>query len=145
VVEDARSKVSREAADRWSAEDELILDALAAGLSYPEAGARARVTDRTVQRRMKDIAFAAEVSRRRWERVRRLTGSLTNLGDDAVEAIRDSLLSPASAQRLRAAHLALTLAIRFSQVLDLDERVRQIERRLADNDSGQSGSEPSNG
>ena len=84
---------------------------------------------RTVERRLEDDEFAERVSRARWERVHRLTASLMDLGDDAIRVIRDSFGSYEKGERLRAARDALTLAIRFSQVADLDERVRRIEQR----------------
>lgn len=120
---------SSESLDRRAAQDAILIAGLAAGLSHPEAGARAHMSDRTVERRLEDDEFAERVSRARWERVHRLTASLMDLGDDAIRVIRDSFGSYEKGERLRAARDALTLAIRFSQVADLDERVRRIEQR----------------
>jgi hypothetical protein len=63
----------------WSDTDELILGGLAAGLTHAEAGELAGVSAKTVQRRLRDDVFAAEVGRRRAEQVERITGRLTEL------------------------------------------------------------------
>jgi predicted hydrolase (HD superfamily) len=71
----------------WSDADEFILGGLAAGLTHAEAGELAGVSAKTVQRRLRDDAFAAEVGRRRAEQVERITGRLTELSVRAVATL----------------------------------------------------------
>ena len=62
---------------RRAAGDDVLLDALAAGLSYVEAGALAGVSARTARRRLTDPDFASHLARRRAARVSDVTGRLT--------------------------------------------------------------------
>jgi hypothetical protein len=71
VVLDDHAPTAREA------QDEIIVEALASGMGYPDAGKLGGVTGRTISRRMEDPEFRARVSRRRGERVAQVTGALT--------------------------------------------------------------------
>jgi len=76
-----------EGTSRREAQDELIVEALAAGRSYGEAGELAGCSGRTVARRMGDAEFARRVADRRGERVVSVAGQLTSLGSEAVAAL----------------------------------------------------------
>lgn len=116
---------------RRAAQDEVIIGALAAGLSYGDAGAAAGVTSRTVGRRMSDPAFAAQVSQRRGERVSQITGALTTMSDDALEVLRETMVEGSVSERLRAAQLTLTLMAKFRSETEMEQRLAAIERQLA--------------
>ena len=70
--------------DRLLDENDVLLDALAAGLTHSEAAVLAGVSSKTVQRRLKGSDFAAELARRHSMRVVELTGQLTALAPAAV-------------------------------------------------------------
>lgn len=126
-----------EADDRRTAQDELIIECLAAGMSYPQTGEIAGCTARTVSRRMADRDFARLVSLRRGERVRAIAGQLTALADDAVRTIRELLAgAERDADRLRAAHMVLTFVGRFRADTDLEDRLHDLEAQL-DGNSGE--------
>ena len=119
--------------DPRAAQDDLIIECLAAGMSYPQAGEIAGCTARTISRRMANRDFARRVSRRRGERVQAIAGQLTALAEDAVTTVREVLASAdRDADRLRAAHMVLTLLGRFRADTDLEDRLNELEHHLGD-------------
>jgi hypothetical protein len=79
---------------------------------------------------MADPVFAAQVSQRRGELVAEVTGQLTTLSSDAVQVLRECLAADKPSDRMRAAHLILTLASRFRSDTELEARLVEIEARL---------------
>lgn len=124
---------------RRAANDELIIEALAAGLSYADAGASARVTARTVGRRMSDPEFAACVSQRRGERVSEITGALTTMSRDAIDVLRAIMADGKPGDQLRAAHLTLTLMSKFRSEIEMEQRLASVEHQLAAGAPAQAG------
>lgn len=116
-----------EAESRRAAADELMLDALATGASYADAAAASGQSARTVRRRVADPGFAAELARRRSERVSHLTGQLVGLGPRAVAVLAEVLEAEAVADRLRAANLILGSLRRFRADGDIDARLAALE------------------
>ncbi len=116
-----------EADRRRAAGDEVLLDALAAGLSYVEAGALAGVSGRTARRRLTDPGFASALARRRAARVSDVTGRLTVGSERAVQVLLDALDSEVAGERLRAAELILNLGRRFRMDTDVDLRLATLE------------------
>ncbi len=118
-------------------EDELITAALVVGGTYAEAGTVAGVSERTVRRRMADPEFAAEVSRRRGERVAGITGQLVSIGPDAIGVIRDCMAADTAGVRLRAAQLALALGVQFRHAQELEARLVALETARTPDGGGQ--------
>lgn len=114
-----------------AAQDEVLIEALAAGVSFSDAGAVGNVTARTVSRRMADPAFAGRVSRRRGERVAQVTGALISLSSDALVVLGDCMAEGRPAERLRAAQLTLTLMARLRHDVEIEERLARLEGTLA--------------
>lgn len=73
--------------------DEALIAALAAGHTYPEAGKIARVSLRTVHRRMAEPLFRAEVDARRREVASQVTASLVDAATAAVGRLKAQLQS----------------------------------------------------
>jgi hypothetical protein len=132
-------KSATEGDRRRAAQDELIIEALAAGLSYADAGASARVTARTVGRRMSEPEFAARVSQRRGERVSEITGALTTMSHDAIDVLRETMADGKPGDQLRAAHLTLTLMSKFRSETEMEQRLASVERQLAEGAPAQAG------
>ncbi|MGI8756163.1 MAG: hypothetical protein ACR2MB_09935 [Acidimicrobiales bacterium] len=80
---------------------------------------------------MSDPEFAARVSQRRGERVSEITGALTTMSRDALEVLRETMAEGRAADRLRAAHLTLTLMSKFRSETEMEQRLASIERQLA--------------
>lgn len=112
---------------RRAAGDEVLLDALATGLSYLDAGVLAGLSARTVRRRMTDPSFAAELARRRAMRVSDVTGRLLSVSGRAVQVLVELLDSQVTGERLRSAELILNLGRRFRGDSDVDARLVALE------------------
>lgn len=117
--------------DDWSDQDEVILVGLAAGMTHAAVAAVAGVSTKTVQRRVGDEAFAAEVSRRRGEQVERVTGRLTELSVRAVDTLDVALDDESPTIRIRAADMTLNWLVRLRREADLERRIAEIEHELA--------------
>ena len=115
--------------------DDLIVEALASGRSQSEAAQLAHLSKRTVARRMSDPEFAARVSRRRGDVVAELAGRLTGLTEDAITAIGEVLMSGTPGDRLRAARLVITGVVALRRDGELEDRLREIEDELDQQDS----------
>lgn len=121
---------------RREAEDEVLLDALAAGLSYESAGALGGVSARTVRRRVSDVGFAAEVARRRSARVELITGRLTGLCERALQVLENCLDSDRPGDQLRAAEMVLTMTRRFRADSDVHARLAALEATPSEGSAG---------
>jgi len=67
--------------------DDLLVDALARGLSQARAAAESGYSSRTVRRRLEDVYFCGRVAQARREMVRRTAGSLAAAGAGAVTTL----------------------------------------------------------
>ena len=121
---------NQELENRRESQDERLIEALAAGRSYPEAGALAGVSGRTVARRMTEVSFARRVADRRGEQVVAIAGRITSLASEAVDAVRDCLDDPSARVRLAAARLLLDWALKVRQGEDLALAVAEIRQHL---------------
>ncbi|MEI7593561.1 MAG: hypothetical protein WCK41_10110 [Actinomycetes bacterium] len=116
---------------RKASQDDKLVEALASGLSYRRAGELAGVHAKTVQRRMEDPVFARRVTEQRNRRTSQITGLLADVGAEAVGVIREALSADKGSDRLRAAHLTLTMLLKFTNSQELEERVAELERLSA--------------
>lgn len=119
-----------EGTSRREAQDEIIVSALAAGLTYEQAGDLAACSGRTVARRMENAEFARQVSDRRGERVVSTAGQLTALSAEAVEVIKGCMQDDSARTRLAAAKTLLELAVKFRNSHDLELEIAEIRQRL---------------
>lgn len=122
--------------NRIDDENESLIVALARGATYSEAGALVGKSPRTVRRRMTDPDFAAAVSARRREHVSQVTGLLLEMGQGALEVLRDVVTQDDFEihPRLRAAELIFGLSRRYRADTELEARVAELERQLAQGD-----------
>ncbi len=131
-----RQPLAGEGAHRRDQADEVLVEALARGLTYAAAGELARVSARTVRRRVSDATFATRVAQRRGERLGEVTGALAGLAERAVAALGDCLDAARPADRIRAANSVLSQLHHFSDAVDLEHRLREVEQTPGDT-SGQ--------
>jgi hypothetical protein len=113
------------------AADEVVVEALANGASYTEAGDLGQMSARTVRRRMSDPAFAAEVARRRGERLGVVSGRLSRLAERALDVLEGALGSERASEALRAADMVLSLDRRYREQVDFAARLLAVEDGLA--------------
>jgi hypothetical protein len=108
----------------------LIL-ALAEGCTVEEAAKRARVSVATVYRRRREPAFRAAVNEARRELWVSAVGQLTTATTEAAATLRDLLHSPMDQVRVAAARSILEHAAKGIDTVELEERLRVVEERLA--------------
>ena len=120
-----------EADNRRAVADEIIISAIAAGASYSEAADLASVSERTVRRRMSEVAFGAEVARHRSERVNVITGRLAQLSEVALDVLEGALDTESVSLRLKAAEMVLSLSRRYLADLDVAARLLAVESAVA--------------
>ncbi len=117
-----------EAVQRRRHQDDVLVEALAEGMSYaPAAELAGHLSARSVRRRMSDPQFAALVYQRRGQRAAEITGVLVGLARRAVDTLADCLDAQRPADRIRAAQVVLGELHRFRDQLDLEERIRSLE------------------
>jgi hypothetical protein len=80
--------------------DSALVAAIAAGLTYTEAGKTAGVSERTVRRRMADERFRSQVEAARTEFVSRAVGRAADSVVEAVETLR-TLMDSADGESVR--------------------------------------------
>src|SRR4051812_18893091 len=88
--------------------DEILVAALAAGMSYREAGAKAGLSERTVRRRMSESAFRERVVEQGHERAEQVRGLLLNAAPAAAMTIA-KLAAEAESEPVRLAAARVTL------------------------------------
>lgn len=124
--------------DRREAQDQVIAEALAAGMTFEAAGELAGCSARTVSRRMSEEAFRQQVSRLRGERVARLSGTLAGLAEKAVSLLDQCMDEQDPAVVLRAIQLTLTATSRFHRDVEVEALAREALQRLKDQPEEQS-------
>lgn len=109
--------------------DEILLAALAAGHSNPEAGKIAGLSAKTVQRRLRDPLFRAELDDLKREIVQQTAASLSTAATSAVATLEMLMASRDEWVQLRAAKEILDVSIRYREALELPERIAALEER----------------
>jgi hypothetical protein len=114
---------------RKKAETELVLT-LACGATPEQAAQKARVSVRTVYRRLAETGFQAQVDGIRTEMLRRLERLLTAAGLGSVKTLtqlQDSAVS--ESVRLGAARAIIELGHKTREAVDFNERLTRLETR----------------
>ena len=109
--------------------DEQILSALAAGKSYREAAREAGLSYKTVQRRVADPLFRAELDDLKRNVVRQAAAHIANAATSAVAALEALLADRDPWVRLRAAAKILDTAIDYNQEALITDRIAALEER----------------
>ena len=113
------------------ASDEKLLLALACGATVENAARSAGVSERTAYRRLGDPAFQGAVKKARAEMVQRALGRLSDSATAAADALRRLLHAEAESVRLGAARSILELGTKLRDAAELEERLRALEERAA--------------
>jgi hypothetical protein len=116
---------------RQNADDALVA-ALASGATVQHAARRARLSARTVHRRLEDEAFRRRVREARAAMLRRASGRMAAGMTGAATTLRDLLNAKADTVKLGAARALLELGVKLQDAADLQERVAELERRLGE-------------
>jgi hypothetical protein len=117
------------ASTRESGRDERLVLELAHGANYADAGAAVGLSERSVRRRMADLAFRRRVREAAAEQHRRIAGRLDALADHALDALEELLASEVETVRLRAVRVVLESGLRHRESLLADD-LAELEGRL---------------
>jgi hypothetical protein len=114
---------------RREAVDEILVEALGNGASYARAAKIAKTSSKTVYRKMRDDrTFRRRVEERTQEHVREVVGGLGALAHDAIEVLRTRMFDGSNpAEQLRAAGLVFSQLVKFRQVAEFENRLREVE------------------
>ena len=111
--------------------DETLVVALAEGCTQRDAAQAARMSERTVRRRLDDPAFRQRITAARTERYQNAIAVTTHNADVAVATIvRIATEGQSESNRLRAAQLLLGLAKELVQPEELTDRIDALEDRV---------------
>jgi hypothetical protein len=112
-------------------EDPLLL-ALACGATVDAAARQCGLSDRTVYRRLQDPEFQKRLERLRADMIQRSAGMLTAAAGEAVRTLL-SLQKDATpaAVRLGAARAILEIGIKLRQMVEIEQRLAEVEEMLA--------------
>ena len=114
----------------------VAVQALADGESVQAAADAAGVHRRTVTRwKGEDPAFVAELRHIQFGALERLSGLLLAQGDQVAGAVTDGLADGDMGIRLRAAGLWLDRVPGLLALVDFEERLRTLERRINEPES----------
>ena len=109
-----------------------LIAALVEGNTFQKAAERSGLSVRTVNRRMQDPGFRAEIGKARREFIEiivsRLVRTSTIASVELEKVIRDEEVS--TSDRLKAMKLALTEGGRWMDRGELDDRIASVEDRL---------------
>ena len=127
------------------ADDALVL-ALACGLSAEQAARQAGVSPATAYRRLQDPAFQTRTEELRHEMLTRAAAMLTAAGVESVRTLADLLKSSyAPTVRLNAARSILDLGVKLRSLVELEDRLLDLEDRVKQsppNAAGNAGAYP---
>ena len=107
--------------------DGAAVAGLAAGWSIRDAAKAGGLSEKTLQRRLRDPGFRMEVSRARGELLAAAVGQLSAAAGDAARALRELLGSDNENIRLSAARSVLDMAGKLTTAVELEERIRSLE------------------
>lgn len=107
--------------------DEIAAFAIATGSTTLEAAKKAGVSPRTIDRWLATPSFRTRINEIRSEILERATGKLVSILTCAIETFRTLLSSESDHVRLGAARSIVETAVKYHEVLNLDERVKRLE------------------
>lgn len=110
--------------------DSALLAALAGGQTIRDAAAAARVSERTVYRRLDDPDFCRQIAAARDELLARSVGRLADATGAAVAKLVTLLEAESESVQLAAARAILEHSVRLREAAELAARMTELERKL---------------
>jgi hypothetical protein len=111
-------------------EDSLLL-ALACGATVEAAARQCGLSERTVYNRLGDDEFKKRLERVRADMVDRSAGMLTAAGGESVRTLMALQKDSTPAVRLGAARTILEMGLKIRQLVDLEQRMAELEELVA--------------
>ena len=110
------------------AKDTVIAEAVGTGHTYAQAAAIARVSERTVKRRMADASFRAQVHQIQDDLARQTASQLQARALEALGTLQSLLAAPSPPSiRLGAAKVVMEHTLRWQESVVLRERISALE------------------
>jgi hypothetical protein len=119
-------------------EDSLLL-ALACGATVEAAARQCGLSERTVYNRLGDDEFKKRLERVRADMVDRSAGMLTAAGGEAIRTLLTLQKDSTPTVRLGAARTILEMGLKIRQMVDLEQRMAELEELVAAQDANRSG------
>lgn len=119
----------------FSAKQEKSLAALLTEKDLRSAAAKAGVSETTLWRWLKEDDFLAEYRRLRRDAVEQAAAQLQQASSEAVETLRKNLSCGNPTAENVAAKTILEQSIKTIEILDLQERLEQIENAIEKQDN----------
>jgi hypothetical protein len=116
-------------------DDQILIEALAAGMTHEAAAEQIGCSTKTVQRRLRNPAFVGALRERRAQRADQFASSLERSAERALRALDDLLDAESESVRLAAVRLTLAEQLRFRAAHELEERICYLEATAADIDA----------
>ncbi len=110
--------------------DEALALAIAGGRTLRDAARAAGVSERTAARRWADKDFRLRVSELREEMTRCALGRLADGMGEAADTLRGLLSAETDGVKLAAARAILQLGVELRALVELEEKVRELEESL---------------
>jgi len=123
---------------RKKSEDSLLL-ALACGATLDAAARQCGVSERTIYRRLEDPKFKKRLERVRADMVGRTSGMLTAAGCEAIRTLLTLQKDSTPTVRLGAARTTLEIGLKMRQMVDLEQRMAELEAMVASQDASMTG------
>jgi hypothetical protein len=111
--------------------DELIASAIASGSTIAQAATFAKVSEKTVRRRLDSPEFSARVATLQRKAIGRAMGELTDGASEGVKTLRGLLTAQSESVRLGAARSLIELCLKTREAVALEERLAIVEARFA--------------
>jgi hypothetical protein len=112
--------------------DDALLLAIAAGNTIRDVARAANIGERTATRRLADPAFRRRVVELQADMVSWALGKIADGMSDAAGTLRKLLKAKGESVRLGACRAMLEVGVKLREVVDTDERLQALERRLAE-------------
>lgn len=112
--------------DRW----EQVIAALLTATSLDHVAKVSRISRATIWRWLRDEGFAAAYRTARQQVIEHPIGGLHGAAGDAVDALRRNLTCNSPSVEVQAARSILDQAFRARELMDLEERLATLERRV---------------
>ena len=119
-------------------EDSLLL-ALACGATVEAAARQCGLSERTVYNRLGDDEFKKRLERVRADMVDRSAGMLTAAGGEAIRTLLTLQKDSTPTVRLGAARTILEIGLKMRQMVDLEQRMAELEAMVASQDASMTG------
>jgi hypothetical protein len=118
---------------RKKSDDSLLL-ALACGATVDAAARQCGISERTIYRRLEDAEFKKRLQRVRADMVGRSAWMLTGAAGEAIRTLLTLQKDSTPAVRLGAARTILEMGLKIRQMVDLEQRMAELEELVAARD-----------